>query len=105
MIIENGYIQAIIRTGGGLDEDKYPIPTREEYGERIPCNILLNKKNKLASANGSPFVDVNYEVLIEPIPFPHERVRLITQFERVLGDFSVISIEYLEHVRAIQILV
>ncbi|MDR0657691.1 MAG: hypothetical protein LBG18_01930 [Mediterranea sp.] len=104
MIIVNGSITAKAKTGGGLDMDGYPVKPAETWGQPIPCNVKVNKRNNLGKQNGNTFKIASYEVLIEPQPFESERVRL-TEYGRDLGEFSVMWTEYLDAVGALKIVV
>jgi hypothetical protein len=104
MIIENGEIQAKAKTGGGLDADGYPVKPSEDWLQPIPCRIVVNKRDNLGKHDGNTFKIASYKVLIEPQPFDYERVRL-TEYGRDLGEFSVMFVEYLDAVSALQIVV
>ena len=104
MIIENGTIQAKIKTGGGFDANDYPVEPSESWSEPIPCHIRVNRKNNLGKQNGNTFTVASYEVIIELQPFEHERVKLIEQ-AMDLGEFSVLWTECLEAVGAVKIVV
>ena len=104
MIVVNGYIQAKVKTGGGLDANGNPGRPSATFGEYIPARITTNNKNNLGKQNGNTFIIASYEILIEPQLFEAERIKL-TQKGRDLGEFSVIWAEYLEAVEAIKIIV
>jgi hypothetical protein len=104
MIICNGKIREKIQTGGGLDEEGNPVSSSESLGEPIPCRIKVNKQNNLGKQNGNTFTIASYEILIESQPFTAERVQL-ERLEKDLGEYSVISTEYLEAVGALKIMV
>ena len=104
MYIENGFISAMIKTDGRLDENGNPVRLSDVFEEPIPCNITTNKKNNLGKQNGNTFTIASYEVLIDLQPFEAGLVRL-TRHGQNLGDFSVLWIEYLEAVGAVKIVV
>ncbi len=107
MIIRNGTIETKTKTGGGIDpETGYPIrPVDVSWNAPIPCQYSANKYDKLGRYNGEHFTVAQYSVLIEEQPFDAEQVRLKDGKGDVLGEFSVISIEPLEAVCEIRILI
>lgn len=105
MIIENGKIEVKIKTGGGLDNDGYPVSPSVSWGLPIPCQLRANKYNNKGRANGEAFIVASYEILIEEQPFMSEYVRLSDDAGNVIGEFSVISSEPLASVCQIKILV
>jgi len=104
MIITNGTIEAKEKTGGGLDGNGNPVRPSETFGEPIPARVTTNNKNNLGKQDGNAFIVASYEILIESQTFEAERIRL-TQLGRDLGEFSVMSVEYLESVGAVKIIV
>jgi len=104
MIIINGSVQVIEKSGGGLDENGNPVHPLETLSVPIPCRVITNKKNNLGKQNGNTFVVASYEILIEPQPFESERVKL-NQLGCDLGEFSVMWTEHLEAVGAVKIIV
>jgi len=104
MFFEDGTIQAKIKSGGGFDENGYPVEPAETWSEPISCHIKLNRKNNLGKQNGNSFIVASYEVFIEMQPFESERVKLIER-GRDLGEFSVLWTECLENVGAVKIVV
>lgn len=108
MIIENGKISALVKTGGGgLNKDGDPVAPSSHWAEPVPCNIRANRySNKGVTTNGNTFVSASYEVLIEsPEPFTAEQVRLEIDGGKVLGEFSVLQAETLPAVGCIRIVV
>lgn len=107
MIIENGKISALVKTGGGgLNQDGDPVAPSSHWADAIPCNIKANKYSNKGVTNGNTFVSASYEVLIETAePFTAEQVRLEMDGGKVLGEFSVLQIEPLMAVGSIRIVV
>ena len=92
MIIQNGTIEVKRKTGGGIDPE-------------IPCQYSANKYNQLGRVNGEHFTTAQYSVLIEEQQFTAEQVRLKDRAGNVVGEFSVISVEPLEAVSELRIMV
>ena len=107
MIIQNGTIELKQKTGGGIDpETGYPIkPTVGDWSLPIPCQYYPNKYNNLGKVNGMNFKTASYTILIEEQPFNNEQIRLKTLDGNTVGEFSVISVEPLDAVCELKILV
>lgn len=107
MIIENGTIEVKVKTACGIDpETGHPRrPSEAQWGHPIPCQYLFKTHNKQGRINGEPKTIATYEVLIEEQPFDAEQVRLTDKAGKSLGEFSIISIEPLEAVCEIRILI
>lgn len=108
MIIENGTIEVLTVVGGGLDEQTgFPCPQEESYGTPIPCQFSPVRYNATAHRDGEPVTQKSFSILIEEQPqeFAADRVRLTNSAGRVIGEFSVISVEALEAVGQVKITV
>lgn len=107
MIIQNGIIELKQKTGGGINpETGFPNkPTSEAWSNPIPCQYYANKYNNLGRVNGMNFKIASYTILIEEQPFNGEQVRLKTLDGNMVGEFSVISVEPLDAVCELKILV
>jgi hypothetical protein len=118
MIIANGTIAKEVNSGDGLNEQGNPntdnLPVL--WGDPIPCNVTMNRRDNLGKRNGNTFTVASYEALIEVPPFNAERVLIeaqefdkvrvkLTEHGRELGEFPVLFTEYLEAVGAIRIVV
>jgi hypothetical protein len=104
MIFANGLIYPIIKTGGGITANGNPCQPSNSLGESIPCRIKENRRNNIGKLNGNTFIIASYEILIDKQQFDANRVKL-ERFGHSLGEFSVISIEPLDAVNCIKILV
>jgi hypothetical protein len=105
MVIVNGEIQGKITAGGGLDEKGNPSPVLETLSEQLQCRIKANKRNDIGKHDGNTFTVASYEVLTEGQYFENEIVILTDAKGKFLGEFPVISCEYLEAVGLFKILV
>lgn len=110
MIIENGTIEVKIKSGGGFNPvTGYPNKGGTvTWGKPIPCQYMLASQNKLLKVRGEPVSDVTYIILIEQSnqPFVAEQIRLKDNLsEQSLGEFSIISVERLDAVCEIKIIV
>ncbi len=105
MIIANGTIEVKSKMGGGLNKKGYPQKAEATWGEPIPCQYIPNKHNKLGVVNGEHFTVAQYTVLIEEQEFNAEQIRLKDRTGKDLGEFSIMSVEPLEAVCEIRLLV
>ena len=106
MIIPNGTIEFGVNSGGGFDENGYPIASTTAYGAPIPCQFRHTSLNRLAISNDEHYVQVRYTIWVEVYDgFPTERVRLKSRLGRQIGEFSVIGVTPLEAVCQYEILV
>lgn len=111
MIIQNGTIQTLSMSGeGGLDpKTGFPVNrTETQLGDAIPCQYTANQYNNLGrTKHGESFTVAQYSILIEQPrePFTAKRLRLTDMSGNALGDFSVMSVEALEGVCQLRIVV
>ena len=104
MIIENGTLQTIEKTGGGM-KDGYPVKVEEVFGDPIPCNLKTITHNHKGTAIDGVFTQASYEVLIDVDVFSAERVVLTNNRGVRLGEFRVQDIQHLDYVNAVKIIV
>ena len=92
MVIHNGFICYLKNVGGGIDENGNPIRPTSELGEKIPCNIEINKEYNLGRDEGNTFTVASYKIFIDAktdvSSLRDSRVRL-TLHGRELGGFAV----------------
>lgn len=107
MIIENGTIEPKRKSVGRINpETGFPKkPTDVSWDTPIPCQYSANKYSNLGRVNGEHFTTAEYSVLIEEQPFDTEQIRLKDLTGKVVGEFSVISVEPLPAVCEIRILI
>lgn len=106
MIIENGYIQVDVKTGGGMLNGR-PQPVTVTISDPIPCNWKANKWDKKGKTVDGVFTQAQFEILVELQEFSAETVTLYdtTLDTRLLGMFQVQSIEPLAATGATKITV
>lgn len=105
MIIENGTLQVIARTGGGSVNGN-PVKVSESEGTPIPCNLKTITHDHKGQAVDGEFTQASYEVLIDSASCPQftaERVVLTDNRSRRIGEFRVQDIQHLDCVNAIKI--
>ena len=107
MIIQNGTIEAKQKTGGGIDPATgHPArPSSSSWGAPIACQYIPNSHNNLGVSTGQHYIQASYTVLIEEQPFEAEQIRLKDKSGGVVGEFSVLSVEPLEAVCEVKIII
>ncbi len=110
MIVQNGTIEIKVKQAGGIDPATgFPVKScGETYMPAIPCQYMPNSNNLLGrTTSGERFTVATYTILIEqqPTPFTAEQIRLKDMHEQNIGDYSIISIEPIEAVCQVKILV
>ncbi len=110
MIIQNGYISVKNKQAGGIDPATgFPVKSAGvAYMPAIPCQYTANSYSNLGrTQSGERFTVATYTILIEQQkkPFTAEQIRLQDMDKQLVGDFSVISIEPIEAVCEVKILV
>jgi len=105
MIIVNGVIQRKVQTGGGIDTNGNPARPSFVWDNPVECHIKVNKRDNLGKQNGNTFTVASYEIIIEPQAFDADVIKITDKSGTDLGEFSVISIEHLEAVETVKILV
>lgn len=100
MIIQNGYIQPIIRKDGYIDDQGgHPVAAQEKYGCLVPCQWQTTTYNAFSRDNGETTTRQGYSVLIEERhPVLTGTARLFDRNRRIIGTFQVISTEPLDAV-------
>ena len=107
MIIQNGTIETKVKTGGGIDKETgHPVkPSAASWSSPIPCQYTPNSHNYLGVSTGQHFTQASYTVLIEEQTFEAEQIRLKDMTGKVVGEYSILSIEPLEAVCEVKIIV
>lgn len=108
MIIQNGYIEKLILTGGGIDQNTgHRIAETRSYGDPVPCQYFLKSNRQAVLANDETVETVSYQVLVEE-PYSGEgveQVRLKDMVGNTVGVFAVETVEPLEAVSEVRITV
>lgn len=96
MIIANGSIVKVSKTGGSIDPTNgLNRPSDYSYSEPIPCQYRAITYNAIARAKGVEYTAQSYEILIE-LNNMIDLVQLSDSNGGIIGLFPVISAEYIE---------
>lgn len=107
MIIENGTIQIVEKSGGGMNHGR-PVPITETPGKPIPCNIKTLHDNKRGKTVDNVFTQSSFEILIDTSTVSHfnaDKVILTDNRGQVKGTFPVQEVQHLDEVQAIKVTV
>ena len=95
--ITNGSVSYKFKTGGGLDPvTGFPVPATSTWGEDIPCRWTTVSLNLLARDIEEHYIEAKYAIYVAGKRLPSEQLKLGDNDGNVLGEFSVISYEYME---------
>lgn len=100
----NGLLRYEILSDGGIDEFGEVIAPTSEWSEPIPCSIKTNNDNRKGVYEDGEFRQASFTVLVELMPFPHNRIKL-ERYDEQLGEYRIMSAEPLTSVGRTQILV
>lgn len=101
MIIQNGTIEFVTLSGGGLDSTTgHPLATTKEYGCEIPCQYVPASQSLRQRENGEAVTRLSWVIFIESNwqCIATERIRLKGRCGRTIGEYSIIQIEPLDAV-------
>lgn len=102
----NGSVQFKTKAGGGIDPTTgYPIAASAAWSDAVGCRWVKTSENLQAKSSGEPIVQSNYTIYLDGDNMPSEQVRLTDRNGNVLGEYSVISAEYIDTKGVTKILV
>lgn len=106
MIIQNGTIETKQKAAGGIDlTTGHAVKSVSAWNDPIPCQYIPNSHNFLGVSSGQHYTQASYTVLIEEQPFTAEQIRLKDMDGNTVGEYSILSIEPLQAVCEIKIIV
>ena len=100
----NGTIQYKILSGGGLDENSEPIKSDDSWSDPISCLYRAVKHTHSIYQQGK-FTDSSYEILIENQEIDANMVKLTNDRNKMLGEFEVLNIVFVERSGRVKITV
>lgn len=100
----NGIIQYRILSGGGLDENSEPIKSDSSWSDPIRC-LYRSVKHTHGIYQQGKFTDSSYEILIESQEIEVDMVKLTNDRNKMLGEFEVQDIVFLERSGRVKITV
>lgn len=100
----NGTIQYKILSGGGLDENSEPIKSDSSWSDPIRC-LYKTVKHIHGIYQQGKFTDSSYEILIESQEIEADTVKLTNDKNKMLGEFEVQNIAFVERSGRVKITV
>ena len=101
----NGTLQYKTRTAGGFDTNGNPIPATGTWSDPIDCFIQTNQHSNKGKYQDGKFIIAAYTVLIESQEIDTDRVWLITDKGKDMGEFAVQDIRFMDTVGRVKITV
>ena len=108
MIIQNGHIQFLESSGGGLDPvTGHPRKATENtIGPLVPCQYMSSTFDYLADSSGEHYTRNGYTILVENYTeVASERLVLTDRKGGEVGRFSIVRVDPLDAVCQIKITV
>jgi hypothetical protein len=101
---KNGTVSYSTKTGGGFLNGN-PVPVSTVWSDPIDClfTVLAEKNRRIVFDDNSKVAF--YEILIEMQPFESDRIRLTNNRGKVLGEFQVQNVQFLDLVGRVKIIV
>lgn len=102
----NGYLYNQIIQDGGVDEYGEPIESKSYWEDAIACSIKTNSDNRLGKYEDGKFRQASFTILVEgAFEKPIQHVKLERQDDANLGEYDVMSVEFLSTVGRTKIIV
>lgn len=99
-----GKVQAKITTGGGRDnETGAPVPVSHTWGEEVECFYCANTLSNNGRYTDGAFKQASYTITVDEMEFDTTVVRLIDSSGNTVCEKPVLSLEKLESVQKVKI--
>lgn len=101
-----GTIQAKVKnSGGGTNEKGEPIPDVSTWGNPVECMYYANVYNNRGTYQDGTFTQSEYNITTKDLTFTATEIRLIDNKGNVLCEKEIQSLELLEFVRRVKIVI
>lgn len=101
----NGKIWYAKISGGGLDANGEPIPSKEEWSEAVECAITTNNDTRKGKYEDGEFRQASFTVLIEGYPEESPKRVKLERYGEPLGEYRVLTVTPLPMVGRTQFMV
>ncbi len=103
----NGYVKYKIKTGGGGKDPNTGAAVRATYtwSDFIECKYCANESNFKGRYDGGTFKQASYTITTEDMEFTSTSVKLFNSSESEVCEKEVISLEVLEMVQRVKIVI
>lgn len=97
LVTANGTVKFKTKTGGGIDATTgYPTAATVTWSSAVDCRWNKVRENLQAKEQGEPIVQINYTIYLAQATLPSEQIELFDTNGTSLGEYSVISAEYID---------
>lgn len=102
----NGTISAKVRTGGGIDpETGQPIQVSSFWDVPVSCKYKANTLSNRGRYEGGTFKMASYEITTPVMDFQASMIQLFDSRNNLVCEKEVMSLEVLEYVQRVKIIV
>lgn len=102
----NGTIQAKIKTGGGVNpQNGEPVSVEWAWGNPVDCKYKAIELSNKGRYEGGTFKQASYEITTPDMDFQATFIKLFDSRNNLVCDKEVISLEVLEFVQRVKLLV
>lgn len=102
----NGIIQAKIKIGGGSNpETGATIPVEASWGVPVECKYKANLLNNKGRYEGGTFQQAAFEITTTDMNFQASIVKLFDSRNNLVCEKEVMSLEVLEYVQRVKIVI
>jgi hypothetical protein len=96
-VVANGSVSFKSKTGGGIDSTTgYPKPTVVTWNTAVLCRYTTLTLNLQAKSEQEAYIEAKYAIYLQGKTMPTEQIKLNDSDGNTLGEFSIISYEYLD---------
>ena len=97
LVKANGRISYKEKIANGLDPATgFPVQAIASWSTPVECRYIKTEENLQAKNQDEPTLQVNYTIFVAGKAIPSEQIRLYNDDSNLLGEFSIISTEYLD---------
>lgn len=101
----NGKIWYAEISGGGVDGNGEPIPSKEMWSEAAECAITTNNDTRKGKYEDGEFRQASFTVLIEGTPEVYPTRVKLERYGEPLGEYRILSVTPLPMVGRTQFMV
>lgn len=100
-----GVIKAKSIAQSTFDEDGNPITVSATFGLPIPCKYISANRNDVVNIGDGSFMQASYIITIKDMNFTAKQVQLIDSRNNVVCEYDVKSLEVLETIKRVKIVI
>lgn len=100
-----GSVSAKIKTGGGFDSIGQPVPVSYTWNDPVECNYQANGLSNRGRYTDGTFKQSSFNITTNDMGFTATVVRLFDRSGRMVCEKEVISIEPLDEIQLLKIII